>query len=140
MPERLRTLAARLRSFVGSRRREPRYKARLAASVSLAGAGAAKPPSLSGHTCDVSEHGLGLVLPAVRLGGRYLTSEGQALLVTLQLPDAPARLRGTVVRYERLEEGDVVQGYLVGLRLDEEDNPDRRQYVEYIRKGVNRKS
>jgi hypothetical protein len=140
MPERLRTLAARLRSFVGSRRREPRYKTRLAASVSLAGVGAAASQSLSGHTRDVSQHGLGLVLPAVRLGGRYLTNEGQTLIVTLQLPDAPVRLRGTVVRYERLEEGDVIQGYLVGLRLAEEDDPDRRQYVEYIRKGVNRES
>jgi hypothetical protein len=123
-----------MREFVGNRRRAPRYSVRLAAVVSLLDERVAAPPTLAGYTRDISESGLGLVLPAVRLGERYLTGEGQTLRVTLQLPDTHVRLYGQAVRYERLEgEGADYGGYLLGLRLTDDEGDDRRKLNEYLK-------
>lgn len=139
MPERLRTLVNRLRRFVGERRHAPRRAARLAVSVSLAprenGARSHAPRALEGHTCDVSATGLGLVLPSVRVGDRYLTGEGRTVHVRLELPDGEVHLRAVPMRYERLEEGDECgAGYVVGVHILEMDAPDRALFFEYVRK------
>ena len=136
MPERLRTIATRLREFVGNRRRAPRRKVRLAVFVSLLDATPGAPPAggVAGHTRDASESGLGVVLPVIRLGGRYLVGEGVTLRLTLKLGDQSARLYGTPVRYERLEEGEDGQtdpGFLLGIRLHEDG--DRALFVEYLK-------
>ena len=136
MPERLRTIASRLREFVGNRRRAPRQSARLAVFVSLLDAAPGAPPAggVAGHTRDVSESGLGVVLPAIRLGGRYLVGEGVTLRLTLQLGEQSACLYGTPVRYERLDEGQDGQtdpGFLLGIRLHEDG--DRALFVEYLK-------
>jgi hypothetical protein len=133
MAELVRRVVASLREYVGNRRRLPRHAARLAALVALLDERAAAQPTLAGHTRDLSETGLGLVLPAVRLGDRYLTGEGQTLRVTLQLPDAHVRLYATPVRYERLEGEGGERGYLFGLRLEETDDSDRRRFLDYLK-------
>ena len=137
MPERLRTIASRLREFVGNRRRAPRLKVRLAVFVSLLDPAPGAPPAggVAGHTRDASESGLGVVLPAIRLGGRYLVGEGVTLRLTLKLGERSARLYGTPVRHERLEEGEDGQetGFIVGIRLHEDG--DRAMLAEYL-KGV----
>lgn len=136
MPERLRAIAGRLRRLVGERRRHPRYKVRLAASVVLLGArGEAVTPPLEGHTRDVSACGLALVLPAVRVGQRYLAGEEQTLGVTLRLPAATVRLRGTPARYERLDDDEGARaGYLIGLRITEMGESDRAAFDEYLKR------
>src|SRR5918997_3290708 len=102
MPELLRTIASRLRELVGNRRRAPRRKVRLAVFVSLLDATPGAPPAggVAGHTRDASESGLGVVLPVIRLGGRYLVGGGVTLRLTLKLGEQNARLYGTPVRYE----------------------------------------
>jgi len=134
MPERLRAIASRLRRLVGERRRHQRYKVRLAASVVLLGPkGEAVTKPLEGHTRDVSACGLALVLPAVRVGDRYLAGEEQTLGVTLRLPAATVRLRGTPARYERLDDEGAGAGYLIGLRITEMDERDRAAFDEYLK-------
>jgi len=137
MAELLRRMAFRLREYVGNRRRSPRYRVRLAAVVALLDERAASQPTVAGHTRDLSESGIGLVLPAVRLGDRYLTVEGLTLRVTLQLPETHVRLYASPVRYERLEEEGGERGYLLGLRLAEAEDQDRQKFLEYL-KGVAR--
>ncbi|HYH87478.1 MAG TPA: PilZ domain-containing protein, partial [Pyrinomonadaceae bacterium] len=107
MPELLRSIAGRLRRYVADRRRSPRLRVRLAVTVSLFDLHAATPWSkpVAGHTCDVSENGLGLILPAIRVGDRYLVGQDQALSIILKLPGGNARLYATPARYERLEAG-----------------------------------
>ena len=136
MPERLRTIASRLREIVGNRRRAPRHRARLAVFVSLLDPtpGAAPAAGVAGHTRDASETGLGVVLPVIRLGGRYLVGDGVTLRLTLKLGEQSARLYGTSVRYERLEEGQDGQtgpGFLLGIRLTEDG--DRALLAEYLK-------
>ena len=136
MPERLRTIASRLREFMGNRRRAPRRKVRLAVFVSLLDATPGAPPAggVAGHTRDASDTGLGVALPVIRLGGRYLVGEGVTLRLTLKLGERSARLYGTPVRYERLEEGQDGQtdpGFLLGIRLHEDG--DRAMLAEYLK-------
>lgn len=131
MPELIRSIANRLRHYVGDRRRAPRRQVQLPVVVSLLDERGGAPPTLSGHTCDVSSSGLGLVLPSIRIGDRYLAGEGQTLRITLKLPQATARLYGTPVRYERLEGDGRPAGYLVGVRLA--DDQGRAALAEYIK-------
>ena len=132
MPERLRTIASRLRELVGNRRRAPRLRVRLPVFVSLLDTATGDAPAgVAGHTRDVSESGLAIILPAIRVGGRYLAGDGVTLRLTLKLPDASARLYGTAVRYERLEDGQPDAGFLVGIRLG--DDGDRALLSEYMK-------
>ena len=131
MPERLRSIASRLRQLVADRRRAPRHKVRLPALVSLFDASGAQPANVSGHTHDVSEDGLAVVLPSIRIGDRYLVGDAVTLRVTLRLPDKNVRLYGTPVRYERLEEGQPDAGFVIGIRLTETDERDRALLADY---------
>jgi hypothetical protein len=136
MPELLRTIASRLREIVGNRRRATRHRARLAVFVSLLDSTPGAPPAagVAGHTRDASESGLGVVIPAIRLGGRYLVGDGVTLRLTLKLGEQTARLYGTPVRYERLEEGQDGQtdpGFLVGIHLSEDG--DRALLADYLK-------
>lgn len=132
MPERLRSIASRLRRLVADRRRAPRHKVRLSVLVSLLDASGTQPANVSGHTRDVSEDGLALILPIIRVGDRYLVGDAATLRITLRLPDANVRLYGTPVRYERLDETQQQdRGFLVGIRL--EQSSDHTLLVDYLK-------
>ena len=138
MPELMRAIANRLREVVGNRRYDPRYPVRLAVAVSLLDARArAHPASLEGHTRDVSIGGLGLILPAIRIGDRYLSGEGQILRVMLKLPEVAIQLHGVGVRYERIETGGQNAGYLIGVRIEGMSDTDRALFNEHL--GILRK-
>lgn len=134
MPEHLRKIASRLREFVADRRRSPRYRVSLPVTVSLLDAEASAEPALAqGHTRDVSADGLGIVLPNIRVGGRYLVGDSVTLRITLKLPDSYARLYGMPVRYEKLEAGDPDTGFIVGIHLTETSERDQALLVNYIK-------
>src|ERR1041384_2383449 len=116
MPEHLRKIASRLRELVADRRRSPRYRVGMPVTVSLLDAEAsAEPVLVQGRPRDVSAEGIGVILPHIRVGGRYLVGDSVTLRVTLKLPEGYARLYGTPVRYEKLEPGGPDTGLLVGI-------------------------
>jgi len=135
--------AALLRDYVTDRRRTAvrrgvRYEARLPFDVSIHNTGklgdkrsTAKPAaSLAGRTRDLGEGGLTLVVPSIRIGGDYLTLENNRLRIALALPSGPVELVATPARFEQLA-GD--EGYLVGVRILEMSDDDRRLYAEHLR-------
>lgn len=133
MPEYLRRIASRVRELVADRRRSPRHRVSLPVSVSLLDAEASAQPALvQGHTRDVSEDGVGVILPHVRVGGRYLVGDAVTLRVTLKLPEGYARLYGTPVRHEKLDSNGPETGFLVGIRLTDTDERDRALLIEYM--------
>jgi hypothetical protein len=143
MPELARMIAARLREFIGNRRRAKRFRARLPLSVSLIDQqlnlnGSRRPASISGHTADVSTTGLGLVVPAIRIGEHYLVGENRRLRIELELPGGPVAMQAVSVRYERLEEAGTERGYLIGVRIAEMNKQDRDHYVEYVNGLLNK--
>ena len=134
MPELLRDIASRLRAFVGNRRYATRYRTRLSVAVSLLDARPrAYPAALEGHTLDVSTCGLAVILPAIRIGERYLTGDTQVLRITLRLPAAAVQIHGVPARYERLGEDDADTGYLVGIRIKEMSDKDRALFEDHLR-------
>src|ERR1044072_2104745 len=119
MSELPRRIVSRLRRFVGNRRHSKRVRARLRFTLSLSDPrvssnGFRRLPSLDGHTLDVSATGLGLVVPAIRIGEHYLAGDDRKLHIKLELPGGAVELRVATVRYESLDDE---AGYVIGARI-----------------------
>jgi hypothetical protein len=144
MPELIRSIAGRLREFVGNRRRAPRYMTHLevglALNVSLPGAGEgagrkeSQPVRLAGYTRDISASGLALIVPSIRVGGQYVTGENRRLRIILKLPTGPIEIQATPVRYRPLDEGGTDTGYLVGIQIVSMSDEDRALFDAYLEK------
>lgn len=128
------------------RRRSPRYVAQLNArllfsvvmmdaKVSDAGAPTAEALSLVGHTLDVSELGLGLVVPVREIDEAYLAGGEVNLRIELYLPDGAAaiEIEAKPVRFQKLGEEKSIfsEGYLIGAEITRVSDRDR--FVEYLR-------
>jgi hypothetical protein len=141
MPELIRSIAGRLREFVGNRRVAPRYvthlEVGLALNVSLPGADASKkddkPLRLAGYTRDISASGLALIVPSIRVGGQYVTGENRRLRIMLKLPTGLIEIHATPVRYSPLDDEDGVDtGYLVGVQIVSMSDEDRARFTAYL--------
>jgi hypothetical protein len=132
---------ARLRKYVGDRRRSPRRGARFAArlplSVSPLGDAQDYAPgtqyALEGLTRDLSGGGLTLLLPAMRVGGRYLTDADGYLGVRVETPSGPVCLLATPARFEQLTPGEEGYAYLLGVRIVKMGEADRATYLSYLK-------
>ena len=139
MSELARTIAARLREFIGNRRRAKRCRVRLPFGVSvidqrLSSNGAHRPRPIDGHTFDISATGLALIVPAIRVGEHYLVGENRRLRIKLELPAGPVEMQAIPVRYESLEEPETETGYLIGVRVEQMSEQDRDDYIGYVKR------
>ena len=137
MSELPRRIISTLRRFISNRRRAKRARVHLAFTLGLADPrlnsnGSRRLKSLEGHTLDVSATGLALIVPAIRIGERYLTGEDRRLHVKLELPGGPIEMIMIPVRYESLEEDQTETGYLIGARIAEMSDTDRTHFKDYI--------
>lgn len=136
-------LRARLRRYIGERRRAIRRGARVPARLPVlvaplavgesAGTHLASGPALVGATRDLSARGLTLLLPAVRVGNRYLTDRDGYLGVRLELPDGDLYLLAAPVRFEQLDDGADGYGFLLGVRIIKLGRDDWARYETYLR-------
>ena len=138
MAEKLRSIVARLREYVGNRRRAPRHQLRLPFSVALYDPALneeslRRAPKLEGLTRDLSANGLALVVPAIRLGERYLTGPDVTLRILLEHPTGPLELLATPVRYEQLGAEATEKGFLIGARITEMSAEDRARYEAHLK-------
>ncbi|HKQ51625.1 MAG TPA: PilZ domain-containing protein [Pyrinomonadaceae bacterium] len=142
MPELIRSIAGRLRQFVGNRRVAPRYvthlEVGLALNVSLPSADSrqkdSQPVRLAGYTRDISASGLALIVPAIRVGGQYVTGENRRLRIMLKLPTGQIEIQATPVRYSPLDEDGTDTGYLVGVQIVSMSDEDRARFNAYLDK------
>ena len=137
MPELARSLVSHLRRFVGDRRRAKRQRARLAFTLSLAGAaiklnGDRQSAALKGHTLDVSTDGIALIVPSILLGEHHLIGENRKLSVTLELPAGMIEMKVVPIRYESLEEHLTETGYLIGAKIVEMNETDRERFMQFV--------
>lgn len=144
MPELLRSVVSRVRIYVRDRRQSPRLRVRLLFTVSMSrksnGNGLRRRERiLKGHTRDISISGLALNVPQVHLDGHYLAAEGRELELTLELPGAPISMLVVSRRYERLEEAELGCNYLIGARIMQIDDEDRRRYLSFIDESLARR-
>ena len=127
-----------------NRRRSPRFKAQLKArllfGVVLSGKAARGPASgrlhLVGHTKDISEVGLALVVPIAEIDETYLKGDKSEMQIELYLPGGPLNITARPVRYKRLDESlsesVFTEGYLIGADITEVS--DRDLFREYLSK------
>ncbi len=137
MAELTRTIVSRLRQYMGDRRHSKRRNISLPFRLSLISAakpvnGTRRVSSIEGHTLDLGEKGLALVVPAIRLGEHHLVGENRTLSVKLELPDGPLEMQVTPVRYESLEEHQTETGYLIGAKIVAMTDEDRARFSEYL--------
>src|ERR1044071_7153441 len=137
MSELARSLVSHLRRFVGDRRHARRMKVRLPFSLSLVGSaigvnGSRRNNVLKGHTLDVSVNGLALVVPTILLGEQHLVGENRRLRVQLELESGIVEMQMVPIRYESLEDHKTETGYLIGARITEIADEDRKRFSEFV--------
>ena len=142
MSELPRRIVSHLRRFVGNRRAHKRVRARLNFTLSLSDPrvntnGSRRLPTLDGHTLDVSTTGLGLIVPAIRIGEHYLAGSDRHVYVKLDLPAGPVEMKLASVRYEALDETGEETGYIIGARIIEISDADRASFEKYVASILN---
>jgi len=86
---------------------------------------------VEGYTRDVSDGGLALVVPSLRVGEAFLTDSSCKLrIVLLDLPAGEIEIEAMPVRYEELADGD---GHLIGVKITRISDGDRSRLVQYLR-------
>lgn len=127
-----------VRALVGNRRHALRYKVRHKVRLLLGGlpseTGGIAERSISipleGHTLDLSEIGMSLLVPVVSTIERSFSHADDDLPLTLELPNGLIHLVTTRARVERLA-GEAK--YLLGVRIKEISEGDRSRFTEYLR-------
>ena len=103
MAEFTRAIVARARQYVGDRRRSRRLSVRLPFSLALVSAskslnGTRRISSMDGHTLDVSENSIALIVPKITLDEHHLVGENRNFNLKLELPDGPLEMQAAPVR------------------------------------------
>lgn len=116
-----------------NRRREPRYRVRLMASVSvIEQIEESRWATVLSYTRDVSREGLCLIIPSSRMGCHNLEEANHVLQVVLVLPDgASVTLDGQLI-YCTVYNAEPETGYLAGVKIAEINSEDRARYDEFI--------
>lgn len=90
---------------------------------------------LVGHTKDISENGIALVVPIAEIDERYLTGDDSKMQIELYLPQGAIQITARPVHYKLLDEslGESVftEGYLIGAEIKDVSDPD--SFIEYLR-------
>jgi hypothetical protein len=90
---------------------------------------------LAGYTRDVSETGLGIVVPDIRIGGLNITRPDRMLRIMLGLPGHPIEIHAVPVRYIELEEQEDEDSarYLIGILIKAMSPRDRTHYNAFLK-------
>lgn len=146
----VRSVTAQLRRYArgGGRflRRGRRYEARLPFVVSLLDTSRGRvrylpdAPALVGYTRDLSETGLTLLLPSVRVGEAYLTDGGCRLEVKLELPGGAITVLATSVRFEQLAREEAGCGFLLAVSIVEMKEAERQRYSKFLKTAAGKET
>ncbi len=92
---------------------------------------------MDGHTLDFSMTGLGVIVPAIRIGEHYLVGDQRRLRLKLDLPVGPVEMQVKPTRYESLEEDNSERGYVIGVQILAMADDDRTTYDKFISRLAN---
>ena len=141
MPELIRSVVSRARMYFKERRRSPRLRVRLAFSLSVIRQTKLKrvngsDRTLKGHTRDICDNGLALLLPQIQLDGYHLASEDREMRLNLELSGGVISMVVVPKRYEKLERAELGCNYLIGARIVRIDEEDKVRYLDFMRRGL----
>jgi len=84
--------------------------------------------AVAGHTLNLSESGLAVMLHAQNIDEEYLLGGEGSMAIELDLPNGLAiEIQATPVRYEK-----IADGYLIGARFSRMSERDRELFDEYL--------
>lgn len=84
--------------------------------------------AVAGHTVNISELGLAVMLHAQNIDEQYLLGAEGSMAIELDLPNGLSiEIQATPVRYEKRDEG-----YLIGARISRMSDRDRGLFKEYL--------
>lgn len=135
----------RMRAIFRERRRYARKRfvcqVRLPIGVSLPNErldphGDEYPEPIMGHTRDLSESGLSLVLPATQLGNDDVSRTGSTLRIVLCLPGGIVIVQAETVRCEATEAAEGATEFLLGVRILRMFEADRRSYQMFLQSAA----
>jgi hypothetical protein len=142
MPEIVRSIIGRFCRIIGKHNHARQHELRLPLTLSLqdsrtqrAYAASARAATISGHTRNISDTGLSLILPTIRFGNRYLMDADLILKIELELPRGAINCQVAPVCYEALDENQAECGYLVGLHITKIAEPERQRLAAYLRQA-----
>lgn len=95
--------------------------------------------SIRGETKDLSSSGIAFVVSSIRLQQYYLVGEGRKLNAVITLPKGKIKMQLMGERYEQIGEHVSTTQYLIGARILDISEGDRRTYTDFLR-GRHRKS
>lgn len=141
MPELIRSVVSRVRTYLKDRRHSPRLRVRLVLSISVlrkanSNGSSQVSRTMKGHTRDISVKGLAMLLPQVHLGGYHLAAEGRELHIRLELPNGPMAMTVLPRRYEMLDEPELGCNYLIGAKIVELSDQERKRLESFIKHGL----
>jgi hypothetical protein len=141
MPELIRSVVSRVRTYLKDRRQSPRLRVRILLSISVrqkatSNGAPSSSRTLKGYTRDISIKGLAMVLPQVHLAGYHLAAEGRELHVILELPDGSISMMVLPRRYEMLDDAELGCNYLIGARIVDVSDDDRLRLESFIAQGI----
>jgi hypothetical protein len=136
MADLLHSIGAHLRRWIGNRRIPARQRASIPCRVSVFDdrdhkSGESR-NALLGKTIDMSYCGLAFLVPAIRIGHRYIAGENRTLRIILELPTGRVESYAVAKRYERLEAAGSDKGYLVGALITRMSENDKELLSEYL--------
>jgi hypothetical protein len=129
---------AKREEFGKNHRRFPRYKAHLAATISMVERNpvtwdVAYTQASRGHCETISQIGMALSFVGSRFSAEELTRPGCALFVTVSLPDGPVSAVASIVYFDR--PGSKGRGrWLVGATISQMSEGDASRLAAYISK------
>lgn len=143
----MRLLASRLREYVINRRSARRHKMNLPVSITLVASKYVNKqdskssikeenisPSVFGHTQDISESGLAIVVSKIHIEGRYLTDQDRLLLIKVNLPNEEIiQFKATAKRHQPVEGEQNEKGFLIGAHIKEIDEENRTKLIAYLK-------
>jgi c-di-GMP-binding flagellar brake protein YcgR len=137
----LRNLINRLSGFIAERSHPPRRRCELPVKVWFDVDSNADLHSseidlyLSGETVDLSQSGIGMLLPAIRIKEKYLVGQDRVLNIQLDLPSGSIRLKAIGRRYER-EVGHLSsEKFLIGVEITQIEKKQKEAYEEFLQFG-----
>lgn len=91
--------------------------------------------AMSGYLRDISKTGLSLVVPSLRFGNDFLVSGHYPLRVMVELPNGVVNIHIAPVRYDKLHEKHADRKYLIGARIMQITESDRRNLSQYMQEA-----
>ena len=123
--------------FKGNRRREPRVRVRLPATVSLVEVdrvrtGVRYSTEIQSHTQELSKIGLSIVLPVMSFGDHALNNSERRLRIKLYLPSELIHLHVAPASYQRIETKKAKPDWLIGARITRMEESDRLKLYGFL--------